>query len=389
MATIYDVQMFYIGNFADMDTDEGNTDNEDPDVVLGTHDDLQYVEIRQFDVDDDGVIYDDELGTGDYLSYDLGSGTTDVSLDSSSLYDAEILLGDGSIMEVPVLVLQADNGDVFISEYPASSLDGLSIQSINLVEVNTSDAAGIYAGASDVQNASVVCYGAGMMIDTPQGPRRVEDVQPGDFVTTLDHGAQEVLWVRAADYPLDSLPCDNRPVLIRADALGPARPRQDLIVSPQHRILVGTSDQLGWMSTQEAFAPAKALTELPKVRFMQGKSKITFVHFACARHEVVVANGCLSESLLLGHMVLNGLTPEERETLNTEFRPSSVTYPSLNGPPARTCLTVGEVKRRIKEHARQEKFLRARAIEALGDDPAKMSDKRESRKRHSRKVHVA
>mgnify|MGYP001800860766 CR=1 FL=1 len=82
MATVYDVQMFYIGNFADMDTDEGNTDNEDPDVVLGTHDDLQYVEIRQFDVDDDGVIYDDELGTGDYLSYDLGSGTTDVSLDS-------------------------------------------------------------------------------------------------------------------------------------------------------------------------------------------------------------------------------------------------------------------------------------------------------------------
>ena len=165
MTTISTVEMFYIGNFADMDTDESDWDNENPNVVLGTHDDLAITEVTEVDVNDDGVINDDEYGTGDYLSYDTGSGVTNVNLDSSSLYNADILLGDGSTMSVRVLVIQAANGDVFISEFPAEPLDGLSIQSISLVSLDTSEAAGINAGASDVQNASVVCYAAGTMIE--------------------------------------------------------------------------------------------------------------------------------------------------------------------------------------------------------------------------------
>jgi len=103
--------MFYAGNFADMDTFEGNQTNEQPDYVLGTHDDLVVTSVSEVDVDEDGVIYDDEYGTGDYLRYDLGTGTATTALDSTSLYNADILLGDGSTMSVPVLVIQAANGE--------------------------------------------------------------------------------------------------------------------------------------------------------------------------------------------------------------------------------------------------------------------------------------
>ena len=351
MTTITTVEMFYIGNFADMDTDESDFDNENPNVVLGTHDDLVITDVTEVDVNDDGVINDDELGTGDYLSYDTGGGVTNVNLDSSSLYNADILLGDGSTLSVRVLVIQAANGDVFISEFPAEPLDGLSIQSISLISLDTSDAGGINAGASDVQNASVVCYAAGTMIDTPDGPRAVEELTRGDLVITLDHGPQPIRWTRSADYSLDDTEVDAKPVQIKAGALGHNLPAQDLIVSPQHRILVGAAGQLHLVFASEAFVSAKSLTALADIRHMNGKKEITWIHFACDRHEIVTANGCLSESLLLGPMVLKSLSSSERHALTDIFGLA------LNSSPRRECLTVGATKRKITTYLKSKNRL--------------------------------
>ncbi len=205
MPTTSTVQMFYAGNFADMDTFEGNQTNEQPDNVLGTYDDLAITSVSEVDVDDDGVIYDDEYGTGDYLSYDPGGGTVNSALDSSSLYNADILLGDGSTMSVPVLVLQTANGDVFISEFPGNPLDGLAIQSISLVSLNTSDASGINLGASDVQGATIVCFATGTKIATQHGEMPVKTLKVGDMVMTLDHGLQPIRWIHFHDCPLDGV----------------------------------------------------------------------------------------------------------------------------------------------------------------------------------------
>ncbi|MEO1239560.1 MAG: Hint domain-containing protein [Pseudomonadota bacterium] len=347
MATTYTVEMFYIGKFAEMDVDESNAFNEDPSLVLGNHDNLVITEVSEFDFDDDGVMSDDEYGTGDYLTYDAGGGATKVNLDSSSLYDADILLGDGSTLSVPVLVLQMANGDVFITEHVDNPLDGLAIQSINLVSLITSDAQGYYAGAYDVEGATIVCFTPGVMIDTQEGPRAVETLAPGDLVVTLDHGLQPVVWIRKTDTPLDGLDIEKRPVLISAGALGQDRPAQDLVVSPQHRIMVGCEKQLDRVFGEEAFVPAKALTPLPGVRHMTDQSQIQFIHFACARHEVVTANGCLTESLLLGPMVLQSLSSAEHEALHALFDVDAASGSVTNGPPARESLTVGGCRRKL------------------------------------------
>ena len=86
---------------------------------------------------------------------------------------------------------------------------------------------------------TVPCCAPGTLIDTPDGPRAVETLQPGDRVATLDNGPQEIRWVRSSDQPLEAAEKDAKPVLIAASALGGKLPAQDLIVSPQHRILVG------------------------------------------------------------------------------------------------------------------------------------------------------
>jgi hypothetical protein len=210
----------------------------------------------------------------------------------------------------------------------------------------SSDGTVNYAVFSDL----VVCYAPGTLIDTPDGYRAVEALAVGDMVNTLDHGPQAIRWVHSGDHPLEDVEVDAKPVIIAAGALGKRRPTQDLIVSPQHRILVGGGGQLdGWFKT-ECFAPAKSLTSLPGIRHMKGKQTITWIHFACDRHEVITANSCLSESLLLGPMVMKGLTSKERRTLTALYGPAETPNAALNGPPARECLKVGEVGRYLAKY---------------------------------------
>jgi len=82
---------------------------------------------------------------------------------------------------------------------------------------------------------------------------------------------------------------------------------------------------------------------------MMGKSRITWIHFALAGHQVVRANGCYSESLLLGPMVLNGMTALQRRALRDIYgAPRGGTKAALNGPAARDCLNVGQVRRILR-----------------------------------------
>jgi hypothetical protein len=208
------------------------------------------------------------------------------------------------------------------------------------------------------------------MIDTPDGPRMVETLQPGDLVMTLDHGPQVIRWTRSGDHPLEDAEVDAKPVQIKAGALGRNLPAQDMIVSPQHRILVGGAGQFQQVFASEAFAPAKCLTAVPGIRHMKGKTRITWFHFACERHEVVTANGCLSESLLLGPMVVTRLARAEQATLTDIFGPAPTPDAALNGPPARKCLTVGAVKRQIAEHLKEKGALLAEGIEKWDRDLA-------------------
>jgi len=196
------------------------------------------------------------------------------------------------------------------------------------------------------QSRTPPCYAPGTLILTPEGPRMVEMLRPGDLVCTRDHGPQPILWAHRGDQPLEAVGREKRPVMISAGALGPNLPDRNLIVSPQHRLLFGGGGQLDGAFPFEALAPAKALTRLPGIRHMMGRDRITWVHFACAHHEIVQANGCWSESLLLGPVALQSLPEDQRQALFGLFGHDAASG-ALNGPPARTCLTVGEVHRML------------------------------------------
>ena len=268
---------------------------------------------------------------------------------------------------------------VIATSGPAAGETSTSVGSAGFGESLQSDDGGAsYFTQTSLNPGTVPCYAPGTLIDTPDGPRAVETLRPRDLVLTLDHGPQPIRWLRSGDHPLDGVAADGKPILIAAGALGSGLPAHDLIVSPQHRILVGGGGQLTRFFDAEVFAPAKALTGLPGIRHMEGKSQITWIHFACERHEVVRANGCLSESMLLGPMVLGGLTRAERRVLRHRFRATMTPGMALNGPPARPCLTVGQVRRRLVAQIIPQTPLRLRErkkwdfdamIERLHGDP--------------------
>lgn len=204
-----------------------------------------------------------------------------------------------------------------------------------------------------------VCYAPGTLIDTPDGPRAVETLQPGVLILTRDNGPQPVRWTRRSDHPLESAEPEVRPVLIKAGALGKGLPAENLIVSPKHRIFVGGGGQLEGIFSAEMFVAAKSLTDLPGIRYMMGKKQITWVHFACDRHEIVCANGCWTESLLLGPMVLQVLRWDQRKALRDMFRLNAATVDTsaaLNGPPARPCLAVGKTRQLIAEYLEKSRI---------------------------------
>ncbi|MGR3614597.1 MAG: Hint domain-containing protein [Paracoccaceae bacterium] len=194
---------------------------------------------------------------------------------------------------------------------------------------------------------STVCFAPGTLIDTPAGLRKIEDLTAGDFVITAEGTQTQIRWNHASDTPIDGQD-DDYPILIKAGALGRGMPENDLIVSPQHRILVGEHGQLEDCFDTPALVAAKALAGLNGIRQMRGKSDMMWWHFACDTHEVIRANGALAETLLIGEMVLNGLPWSHRIKVHKLFGIIGPDRDTLNGPPARPLLSIQAAQDQIE-----------------------------------------
>lgn len=254
--------------------------------------------------------------------------------------DAIALVDDsGTVLQF----ISWEGNTVSASEGPASGMSSTNTGFTGQSLQSDDGGATYYAQSNSNEGSIPACYAPGTLIETPFGQRRVEDLRVGDLIWTADSGAQTIRWIWDGTDPLENVGDENFPVLIRAGALGPDLPNDELIVSPQHRILVGAGGQLEGHFTSEVFVPAKALTSLPGIRLMRGKTKMRWLHFSCDNHEVVRANGCLSESLYLGPMVLRDLPQEFLSTLRS-VHANAASNAVLNGPLARRCLTVGEIK---------------------------------------------
>jgi VCBS repeat-containing protein len=184
------------------------------------------------------------------------------------------------------------------------------------------------------------CFTSGTLIDTPQGPRPVESLRPGDAVLTADHGLQLVRWVGRRRIDLAGLKPEVAarlaPVRIRKDALGPGVPVRDVLVSPMHRLLVCNAATELLFGREQVLAAAGQLANGAGIA-IQTLGVVDYVHLLFDRHQLVRSAGLTSESFYPGGVGLCGFDVGAREEvlgLFPELRSLSGAY----GPTVRAVL---------------------------------------------------
>lgn len=343
----------YLGNFADMDTDEGTNWVEDPSALLTTFGDGP-VEVLAQDIVDihtwgggDNVVDTNNGGPVDQIQYDLGDGAglETYAIDSAVVFHGIVTFADGSTFESDFGTFQTTSGDVFMIVLDTQpELVSQGIDSITFTSVVTSDFGAVDQFNKD--NLQFVCFGPGTRIDTPLGPKRIDRLKPGDFVSTLDDGPQPIRWIGKRRLHFDS-PDPGQPVVIARGAFGPGLPRRPLMISPNHRLLVATSPAFALHDPLGALAPAKALTRQPGIPVARGRRAITYFTLLLPIHAVIVAEGLAAESLYPGPQSWAALTGPERSDwlrLAAHARVTGV-------PPARLLLSAAEARAGLESGA--------------------------------------
>lgn len=187
--------------------------------------------------------------------------------------------GVGIITYTGVTFYLADGRQVFTPD------DGQVLQNGTLVS-----ATGVTVeGPLEVGNLGPPCFTPGTMITTDQGDRAVEDLTPGDLVLTKDNGYQPILWIGRAKVRAFG---DLAPIRFEKGALGNTR---DLLVSPQHRMLIDDWRADYFCGCHEVFAAAKHLVNGTSITRVEG-GVVEYIHLLFARHEVVWSEGIPTES---------------------------------------------------------------------------------------------
>ena len=243
-------------------------------------------------------------GSDDTVTVNIGFGFRGaITVDSQP--------ADGEIDETTVIIPEGWE----LRLVSNSQDDSVEDPAFNDLSYEVYNAAGEAVGTLSIRSnatTGVPCFLKGTKIDTPQGAMPVEQLQIGDFVLTKDRGAQPIRWIGsrnigAAD--LEKAP-NLRPIRITAGALGFRLPATDLIVSPQHRVLLRSRVVQNMFGVGEVMVAAKKLLALKGIEIASDLSGAHYYHFLCDQHEVVVANGAETESLFPGPEALRSVGAE-------------------------------------------------------------------------------
>ncbi|WP_420012723.1 Hint domain-containing protein [Tateyamaria sp.] len=235
--------------------------------------------------------------------------------DGSPMADSSFVVTDGA-KSYTVTLIEVGTGAppllMFIDDIPPRNADLWIVH--HTLNTSPSDRTAPSSGG-------VICFTPGTLIDTPDGPKCIEELSEGDRVQTKDNGAQEILWVgarRMTGARLFAMP-KLRPVRIASGALGVERPDLELLVSPEHRMLIQGDVARSLFNTPEVLVAAKDLINSTTITVDLKVREVTYVHLLLPRHEILRANGVETESFHPANAALSTLDDGDRARLLEGF----------------------------------------------------------------------
>ena len=192
-------------------------------------------------------------------------------------------------------------------------------------------------------NGGVICFVEGTSIATPRGAVPVERLRAGDKVLTRDNGPQPICWRGARHFSGADLYDEphQRPIRLRAGSIGVDRPDGDLLVSPDHRVMIEGPGARALFNTPEVLVRAENLLTQPGVATELRMHDVTYVHLALEQHEMLWAAGVPCESFDPQAADFAALEAEDRAALEKVFPDWSVPE-GRQRPTARRVLTLSE-----------------------------------------------
>ncbi|MBO9400838.1 Hint domain-containing protein [Shimia sp. R9_3] len=270
--------------------DDANVDDNDNSQVLDGN--------QSFD----GVTYGDNLrleAEYEFVVQDLSTGET-----------YRILSVNFNNSQVSFSTVE---GLAFVDSFPPIG--------VPLKIISAKEGPGGNASVHESELAAPPCFTTGTKIVVKGGEKAVEALEVGDEVLTRDNGFQKVRWLGQVSFSgadLKSHP-QFRPIRIRRDAFGPGMPHRDMLVSPQHRVLLlGWRAEL-WCGEREVLAAATHLVNDRTVTVAHDVPAVTYVHVQFDQHEIITSDGLATESFNPGPQSLKALPNASRRELFALF----------------------------------------------------------------------
>ena len=135
----------------------------------------------------------------------------------------------------------------------------------------------------------IACFAAGTPIRTARGDVAVEALRPGeDEAITAGGGCARIIWTgwRTLAPRRHPKPQHAMPVRVRANAVAEGQPRRDVVLSPDHALLL-----------DESLVPVRHLVNGQTIA-REPVDRVTYWHVELERHDVLLAEGLAVESYL-------------------------------------------------------------------------------------------
>lgn len=177
------------------------------------------------------------------------------------------------------------------------------------------------------------CIAPHAPVETPDGPRMIDRLKPGDLVMTQDSGPQPVRWVGAREVPARG---QFQPIRLRAPYFGLTR---DILVSPEQCLLITGAEVEYLFGEDEVLVQARHLVNGVSAHWEKMGPTVKLYHVLLDQHEVIRIAGCQLESLYVGAIgtdaallqttMLRGIAPETMSHHAGSARPVLRNYEAM------------------------------------------------------------